>query len=615
MADTTKKIFFEVDGGNVESTFNRYKQLANESARAMIGSANQYAQTGREVNKYLEDEIRLREKKAKLEFEERRSDVTDRYRRDIRSAKTDDAREKVQKGYEGRMKEVAMDEREFQKQTNLLKSIHDTLIATAREEIRADRANVEKQVQAYKSGKLKGLSPEEEAKLKVQSEMIGGEGEQKQKGMFSPVFWGTVLGNLIPNALSKVGSMVKADSSERALNTMMRAIPFVGDVIADIRERAMDAEQTLQTEKYKFEARTGRGVSFADMGTPYGYTSADLFTIGEQSAKMRGRAGGNVNATINAVALEKAYGLSLQETMGLMRTERFGGGGAMNDIGVIIAALKNQGLWNEDSQVKIPEYLSMLVQLQEEQVKKGGTVDNSQNLANISAMVKLGDKYARDSTYITSISGAIAAPKNEFQQARSLATLANLNPNADLWELRMMQEKGLGQKGYMSGLVNMIKSRYGTGTKSNLNQGATAFYEMVKGQGISLADADRMYKESVKNPDLWQGVTNDESYRKMLDKMGIFTTETRALGKERVPELTKDQARAMEKFSQGAIIGTADLLQQAGQKAKDYISEGAQNIRDSIRESMVEFKQNLKESVKEAFEGLKFWKKNETVNE
>lgn len=615
MPDTTKRIYFEVDDKGVESTFSRYKQLANESARAMIGSANQYAQTGRDVNRYLEEEIKLREKKAKLEFDERRSDVTDRYRKEIRGAKTASAREKVQAGYEGRMKEVAFDEREFQKQTNLLKSIYDQLVSSARNEIRENRSNVEKQVNAYRSGKLKGLSSEEEAKLKIQSDMLGGEGGQKQQSMFSPVFWGTMLGNLIPNALSKVGSMVKADSSERALNTMLRAIPIVGDVVADIRERAMDAEQTLQTERYKFEARTGRRSNFTDMGIPYGYTSADLFTIGEQAAKMRGRSRGNVGSTINAVALEKAYGLSLQETLGLMRTERFGGGGAMKDIGVIIAALKNQGLWNEDSQIKIPEYLAMLVQLQEEQIKKGGTVNNAQNLANISAMVKLGDKYFRDTTYVAGISNAIAAPQNEFQKARGLAVLADINPNADLWELEMMQEKGLGQKGYMSGLVNMIRSRYGTGSRQAENMGAQAFYQMVRGQGISRADADKIYKQSLRDRTLWEGITDDESYRKMLDQMGIFTTETRALGKERVPELTKDQARAMEKFSQGAIVGTSDLLQQAGQKARDYIAEGAQQIRDSIRDSMQEFKQNLKESVKEAFEGLKFWKKNETIND
>lgn len=614
MADTTKKIYFEVEDSGVESTFNRYKQLANESARAMIGSANQYAQTGREVNKYLEEEIKLREKKAKLEFEERRSDITDRYRREVRSVKPEE-RERVQKAYEGRMKEVAFDEREFTKQTNLLKSIYDQLVSSAREEIRENRSNVEKQVNAYKSGKLKGLSPEEEAKIKLQSEMLERPEQQQQRSMFSPVFWGTMLGNIVPNALSKVGSMVKADSSERALNTMFRAIPYVGDVIADIRERAMDAEQTMKTEMYRFEARTGRRISFADMGPEYGYTSADLFTIGEQAARMRGRAGGNVNATVNAVALEKAYGLSLQETMGLMRTERFGGGGAMQDVGLIIASLKNQGLWDENSQTKIPEYLAMLVQLQEEQIKKGGTVDNAQNLSNLAAMAKLGDKYFRDTSYITGISGAIAAPQNEFQKARGLAVLADINPNADLWELEMMQEKGLGQKGYMSGLVNMIRSRYGTGSRQAENMGAQAFYQMVRGQGISRADADKIYKQSLRDRTLWEGVTDDESYRKMLDQMGIFTTETRALGKERVPELTKDQARAMEKFSQGAIVGTSDLLQQAGQKARDYIAEGAQQIRDSIRDSMQEFKQNLKESVKEAFEGLRFWKKNETIND
>lgn len=591
MADTTRKIYFSVEDNNVESTFNRYKQIANESAQALISNANQYSRVGKEVTKYLEDEIRLREKKVKLEVQERRSDVTDMFERQMLTAKTPEQREKISAAYKGRMKEVSLEEKEMEKQTILLKSILDTLVHTSKEEIREDRKNVEKQVDLFQKGKLKGLSPEEEAKLKIQSSLLGEE-KVKEKSPFGGVFLGSLLGNLVPQIINRLSGVVGADSSERAFNSLISGVPLVGDLVAEMRERALQAREELQSSRLNYSAVGGTGRIGLFSGIGYGKTSSDLYDIAAGSARARGMAGGNANVAVDIAALEKAYGLDRGQLMKLTAGERFGGGGAMKDLGMIVEVMKSNGLWDKNSQTKIPEYLELLVSLQEDQIKREGQVDNSRNMANLMAMSKLGDKYFRDTSYITGISSAIANPQNEFQQARSLSVLAGMKPGADLWSLELMQEKGLSQEGYMSGIIKQIKSRYGTG-----NLGERALYETLKGggQNISKEDARNIYQQSLKDPQLWDKVVDQESLQSVLQR---FSGQTRVLGRARTSELTKDIAQTTEAYTVGALPGAASLIKRAGEdfaknieKAGTWFADRFKDLWEGIKDIKVEKKE------------------------
>lgn len=568
MGDISRKVYFEVDGTDALSTFEQLKKIANESARSLIESGNAYSKNSKELNSSLEQEIRLRERKAKLEYEERKSDITDRYRQEYGAAKTDAGREKATQAYVGRLREVTRDEQEGRRTNSLLREVIETLRQTAREEIREDRKNVEQQVSLYRQGKLKDLSPEEEAKLKIQAQILGEKaGEGKEKSVMSPVFWGTLLGNLVPKIIERVSGVVTADSGERAFNSLVGAIPLIGGVMAETRERALQAREDLQTSRLGFQARGGRGNFGLYSGVGYGKTTAEMYELGSEAARARGLSGGNLSAAIDISALEKAYGLDKGQLLKLSAGERFGGGGAMQDTGMMISVLKNQGMWDKNSQTKIPEYLELLVKLQEEQIRTEGQVDNPQNMRNLMAMSKLGDKYFRDTSYITGISNALSNPQNEFQQARSLSVLSKMKPGGDLWELEMMQEKGLGQKGYMSGVVNQIKRRYGGG-----NLGERALYETLKGggQNISKEDARRIYQESLKNPQLWDQVVDEDSLKGVLGK---FSTQTRALGKARTAELTKDIAQSTDAYTQGALPGAINMLEKTLNKLNETLGD------------------------------------------
>lgn len=581
MADTTRRIYFSVDDKDVLSTFEQLKKAANDSARSIIESSNVYGKSGREVNASLEQEIRLLERKNKLQYDERKIAITQEYEHAYGAAKTDRGREKATESYMGRMREVSRDEREMRAQSNLLREIIETLRQTAREEIRENRKGVEDQVKLYAQGKLKGLSPEDEAKIKIQAQILGTKETEKQKkdGIFGQVFTATFLADQLSRQLTGVmGAKSSQEAATRLIAPMGTAAGFlagslfaspktgaviggaVGEMTQVLVGRYHEALNKKEQARLLYEGVSGK--SNLGSAIQYGKTSADIYGEGADFTRARGIVGkGDKQNMLDFVAIQKDYSLDKGQLLSLTKGERFGGGGAMQDTNTVIAVLKNQGLWDKNSQTKIPEYLSMLVSLQEEQVKKEGTIDNTRNMTNIAAMIKLGDKYSRDSTYVTSMSNAIANPKNEYQQARSLSVLANIKPGADLWDLETMQEKGLSQRGYMSGIMKQIQSRYGKGNRRKFALSETL------GSAYSKADINRIYEVYDKNPDLFESGNIDKT---VLDKLlKQETNETRRLAGKRTSAISIKEAKAEEAFTKGALTGGITMIRDTWKEIQE----------------------------------------------
>jgi hypothetical protein len=577
MSDVKKRIYFEVDSTEALSAFNQLRQIANEDAEVLIKGANRYAASGKDVLTFLKEEIKLLENRRKLEIEESRTTNEERFEKEYGRAKTDEARQKAKTGYIGREQEITEANRQGNRQVLLLKEIIDTLKQTARDEIKESRTDVEKQVQLYKEGKLKGLSPEEEAKIKLQQEILEGKkggkgGQDQEKSRFWETAGAVFAGEVMSKIVERLTGVVTAESSEKAFTSLLGSIPVVGGILSGTTERVYEAQMSLETGRFGYFGATGRKRGYGGgYGTPYGYTTADLYGVGTELSRNRGMNAG-LGSVLDIVSLERAFNLDKGQLYGLSRGERFGGRNSMENIGLVISTLKKEGLWGENTQIKIPEYLQQLVSLNEEQIKITGKVDTNRNLSNIYAISKLGERYVSDSSFLTGVSGAISHPQNEYQQARSLSSLVALNPNADLWELEKMQEKGLGQAGYMSGILGKLKQRYGKG-ENNLAQ--RALYNTLKGGGanISKQQAEDIWQAYLQEPGMWDkqsGVSEKDLVK--------FGRETRYTGATLTSEKLKDITQTTEDYTKGALPGAINLLDRTLNKITDKLEKAAENL-------------------------------------
>jgi hypothetical protein len=154
-----KKFKISVDDAKIRDL----RSTANELARDMIMSARQYSTSSKQVIQDIEEQIRLIEKRNKLDQEIERTKIESKFvSGDI--SKRDRKEQLGQSDISGRTDEL---------QVKLLREIVDTIRSTAREEIREDRQNVERQLQ--KSKTVDVLSPKGDAEQILRETIQRGE--------------------------------------------------------------------------------------------------------------------------------------------------------------------------------------------------------------------------------------------------------------------------------------------------------------------------------------------------------------------------------------------------------------------------------------------------------
>src|SRR6056297_1668888 len=132
-----KKFRISVDDAKIRDL----RSTANELARDMIMSSRKYSTSSKQVVQDIEEQIRLIEKRNKLDQEIERSKVESKFvAGDI--SKQERKQQLGQADISGKTDEI---------QVKLLREVIDTIKSTAREEIREDRSNVERQIQKSKT--------------------------------------------------------------------------------------------------------------------------------------------------------------------------------------------------------------------------------------------------------------------------------------------------------------------------------------------------------------------------------------------------------------------------------------------------------------------------------
>ena len=149
MADKTVNIGIKGDS-------SEFRREAEQLARDMIRSSRQYSTSSKEVLKDIEDQIRAIEKRNKLDAEFKRIRLESlRERGDVSG-----------KQYTQASRGLINEYREDQTQTRLLREIVEAIIKTSKDEIREDRATVEKTIRESKTIGQLGVTGDEKQALK-----------------------------------------------------------------------------------------------------------------------------------------------------------------------------------------------------------------------------------------------------------------------------------------------------------------------------------------------------------------------------------------------------------------------------------------------------------------
>lgn len=595
MSNEKKFIFTAQDGG--------VTQKVNQIYSGITAKAKEYSNSLKEQTSFIEKQIKELEKKARLEGKTGNAILRENENL-LRHSRTYEERDR----YQGRVDRVRSELGEKSAVIDLLKEL---LAETKRQS-----TSIEKTEKDYKkkiifdeerdkseyvdNNTSNGVKIFEEEKVNKRKNKEGedcccccccdeshedieksgsGGGKGKDKGIFSQVFAGTLAAGIVQKIGNSLGTIASSQTGEQAFNSLLGGIPFVGDLFSGANQRKFEEQYTVGFGTNKLKALTGNRNLNIRGNTDIGFSTRENVESATNLITASGNSGGYDKYGNQARLMERGLGLSPQTITQIVKDIRTTQSNA--DITKIAADVIRSNPELRRDQTKFSEILSQTSQLTNQLASQTENNNLSTNAGIVGQLRGIGGSFADPvlgSQRMLSINQSLTNPGNDFQKARSFGVLSGINPGSSYFQLQEMQEKGVGQKGYLEGILKQLEKEVGGG--ENLMLAAQ------QNLNIPFSSARKLIEARDKNKGLltnFSGGTEDvEKFLNISGRARDFTADK-----------DREAARTSDAFLDGAFAGFVENLNQTGQtilKASTDFSINmfglSQEISNNIRTSL-----------------------------
>lgn len=488
-----KKVRIGVDPGDYESTLRRLKSSSDELFRGMVQSARAYSTSAREVLSDIESQIKAIERRNRVDAEGRRAQLQEQFK----------GGEISETQFRGGIRQIVTESREDKLQTQLLRELIDTVKQQAKDEIREDRANVERRIQESKTVNVRSPRGDEKDILKetVQQYELGriGQEEISQRGMFDRAQRGLpyLSGVAGSSSIYEAGARVSQTGFGK-LGQYGGALGFLGGlgvIGAMAAGRSIQASLPYEQALGRYASLSGQDLSanegFGREYSSYGYTMDEALNRRYSIARARGTTKGSGQATLDALLMERGFSLDPGLIDQLERLQR-GETSGISTRGLVqgtIGTMRGVGMLQGDDMTQLGEILSITNEIGQEQLKMLGKVDSGINTKLVAGIASLSDKFTNSDylrTAVTSIRSGLTSAPNSQTEALQYAVLSRMKPEASLGELAIMREKGM----YAPQMLDMLKT-ISTGNIDSLQFGLVEFFPgMSQEMAYDIASGD-----------------------------------------------------------------------------------------------------------------------------
>lgn len=568
-----------------EATRNAFTGMA----RAALSSSDDYST----VTESLEEQIKSLKEKIRLEKEIKTIQADRQFQSSIEFGGEREIKDATS-ARSAAISEAAAASREGNLQVKILADILETLKRSASKEIGFDEAAVREKLDDYETGKLdKGsLSVEERTKMAMQWDQLnrGGGGEDGAPEGNKPMgFWKTAAavatGEAVQRFLSgtfhrlnnAAGAAVTASSGDEAMWDIIGEVPFMGAAGA-AGKRSLSEQKRLLQSKYSLGASTG--ILDINGGTNYGQDQADMAALALRVAKSSRLSEHLGDRAENVIALSKGYSLDESKVLDIERNRRLSGD--MSPMR-LIDTLKNsgfKGVGENGSFVRIEELLEQGNKLVQEQTSFLEQVDYGSTVSLMSAFDKIGGSFGDDprkAERMASVNSGLTSPANDYQQAMRYSVLSKLKPGANIWDMQMMQERGMYEPGYLSGMMKQLTT--------GVDPVSAKLMMKTNMPNLSREAIEKLYEGFMKDSSVFDTVKSDEELKKMLELRGgesKVAEDERKRGGDFIDPLSKKEAAMTNAFASGIIKGAAEAGAQLSQAITDGVQVLAQVLKDAI---------------------------------
>jgi hypothetical protein len=553
--DSEKKIRIGVDAKELESTFDRIKKIAQETAAAMIQDAEKRTGSSRDMVKSLEDEIKLMERQQHMSTIERRTGVEDRLKidpNDVRAQKE--------------LTEIKIDDKESKLHTELLRDIVDAILSTSRAEVDQDKKVVQESI-------AKTPHAERTFKQRYQAGLLAMEGdklseEQSRGGMFAGGMRGygmAVIGarNAVDagfNVAQETGGMMSSMGGSMAGAGIALAL---GSILG---KKLWDVSMQYYKQAGLAFATTGRDTTDIGKGySAYGYSAIDFTAQLAPLAKARRSSTGLEESARYQMMLKRGINLDESTYSSMDMLSILDGGTGYGGVQSGVAAMRAGGIVNGEDMSAVPDYLAIMIQLGEEQVSRLGKVDMGVNTKMVAALANMDDTLKKSpealSTMINAVRGGLTGGGTPQQQALQYSVLSQIAPGASMFDLMKMKEDPFseGSQKYLPAYLSQLQKMSG-------GKDDRFFMNIMRQFGLSASMSETLGR-GFQSGNLQSVLDQNFSGKEGISGLG-----------ERATAATPAQEKLNADMING-LISTSDTLVQIGEGINKIVTATAENAK------------------------------------
>jgi hypothetical protein len=351
----------------------------------------------------------------------------------------------------------------------LLREIIQTIKETSQEQIDNRTALFESLDSLRNSGGAGGGGDDSTGGRGSSSSSAGGGGG---------IGWGSLIPRSGPVAAGMgVLSAVTTIIRQLYVNEMRREESLAR--LSGISGRSVWELNNLEDDGYFGRAAVGRRDR-----SRYGFTEEEFMSRTAPTAMAFGTSYGINNNILNAMALERGTGMDSSTILQMDRLSRIiGGAGSSTDLTqMIYGSLLGTGAFGGGGDLaRLQELAQTFTQFQEGQFLRTGNISSGAPFLNLRRQLELTAeaKFRRDdyaAGTIGALNQGLYSAGSPEAQAIKMDILRRANPNMGFFELQAEQEKGIGARGLLPGVMNLVRS-----TGGDINQQAILFNQLTGG--------------------------------------------------------------------------------------------------------------------------------------
>lgn len=488
----------EQDLGKVHDAF----EGIDEVVEGLIEDSEKYSNSIRDRIRWVEKEVQLQQRNARIDNLERRSKLD--YERRIGQEKGQWSRkdEDIYRRRRGMLDQERRDETlYYEKMRARLQERTTRMSAGGRGRRGGLGGGFGDRFEQYlhDAGRMdRGLPPSDGGGEDGEGGGGDGRGGGRRRGVWSRISGGfRAAGN---GALAAAG-----------FGAVLSIAGFVGKMI--------DEAKQLDQNKKKLSGATGQtGMG----GALYGLKESEVMDYTRQVSTLRGQA--SIKEARSQLGLEKAFGMDIGSTNQFNKVMRLDHSQTLTDATVdMLNIMKKTDLYNikrsDFSQLhELMERQNNLNELQAGQMEEISARESSLIMAT---MGKIGGSFGdiRQTDTLGKINQSITNPGNDFKQAFLFRALRQQNPEGTFLDLKMRQEEGIFGKGTLGAVMGNLSKTF---------TGDQLTFSTSKMLGLNLHQSKRLQDYYSKNPNAFDNMSFDseEDFKKFVDGKGNFSRKS-----------------------------------------------------------------------------------------